>query len=441
MSDRPSVRTVITLSMLSVFMILSGCVGLFGLDQPEGTIGQEGGVNATDPIHVTFFNGLNGTEREVFVDRTMARVEVIRGLEFTSDVPVKVISRSEYRNQSGSLGARNGGNYTAWNNQIWEALFLVDEPTNVSNAISNVYGSTVLGYYSNGQIVIVSDSETPRIDRATLSHELTHALQAQQLTLGYGIAEQTRDARLAENGLIEGDASYVEDRYAKRCATEWKCLPRPDRSETVSNRPDFNQGIYMVIIMPYVEGPQFVAALHEREGWKAVNNVYEDIPESTEQIIHPALYPDDDPVSVTVKDRSTDEWTRFDVNSPADTVGEVSIYTMFWMNGVINHSSHQQYNYSHTLSAGWDGGSLVPYHNGDRYGYVWRTRWDTKHDARQFVRGYRTLLEKKGARQTGANTFVIPEKSPYADAFQVHRDGRTVTIVNAPSVEELDQIH
>jgi hypothetical protein len=440
MSDRPPAKAVIALSVL---VVLGGCTGLFGGSQTN--IGQEGGYNATDQVHVTSANGLNASEREIVVARTMARVEVIRGQEFTSSVSVRVISRAEYRNQSGGQ-RRDNSNNTVWKNQIWEALFLVDEPTNANNATSGVYGSTVLGYYSNGKIVIVSDSETPRLDRATLAHELTHALQDQQLTLGGGTREKTRDARLAENGLIEGGANYVESTYAHRCDKKWSCLPRPgqnqsDRSnQSESGSPPYNQGIYMTVIMPYVEGPAFVDALYERGGWETVNNAYEDIPESTEQIIHPDRYPDEDPTAVSVKDRSSKEWKRFDVKPQSNTLGEVSIYSMFWINGIIDHKSHKQFNYSHPLSAGWAGDRIVPYRNGDQYGYVWKTKWDTKHDASQFADAYRTLLEQKGAHRTNG-AYVIPNKSPYGDAFRVIRDGRTVTIVNTPTVEELDQVH
>jgi hypothetical protein len=443
MSDRSPAKAVIALSAL---VILGGCAGLFG--DPQTNIGQEGGYNATEKIHVTSANGLNASEREIVVARTMARVEVIRGMEFTSSVSVRVISRAEYRNQSGGQGGNGNSDYTVWKNQIWEALFIVNETTNANNAVSGVYGSTVLGYYSNGEIVIVSDSETPHLDRATLAHELTHALQDQQLTLGGG-REKTRDARLAENGLIEGGANYVENTYAHRCDTRWSCLPRPGQNQSEqsgqSNQSEsgvspYNQGIYMTVIMPYVEGPAFVDALYERGGWEAVNNAYEDIPESTEQIIHPDRYPDDDPATVSVEDRSSKEWKRFDVKPQANTLGEVSIYSMFWVNGVIDHNSHEQFNYSHPLSAGWAGDRIVPYRNGNQYGYVWKTKWDTKHDASQFADGYHTLLERKGARQTNG-AYVIPENNPYGDAFRIYRDGRTVTIVNAPTVEELDQVH
>lgn len=426
---------------LSVLVVLAGCSGLLG--GPSSEIGQEGGYGPTDPVNVTTGDGLNETEREAVVHRTMARVESIRGLEFTSDVPVRVISRAEYRNQSGGYGVRTDPKYTEWNNQVWEATFLVDERTNASNAVSGVYEGAVLGYYSNGEIVIVSDSETPRIDPLTLAHELTHALQDQQLSLGEESFDRTQDAQSAENGLIEGDANSVEARYQDRCEnnTEWSCLPQPEQSEQV-NRTDYNQGVYTTVIMPYIEGQAFVDALYERGGWESVNNAYENIPQSSEQIIHPERYPDDTPVNVTVENRSSSEWKRFDVSPQAETPGETGIYAMFWMNGVINHTNHQQYNYSHLLSTGWDGGSLVPYNNeaDGQNGYVWKTKWDSPEEAKQFADGYKRLLEQKNAHRTG-DTYVLPEQSPYSDAFRVTHNGRTVTIVNAPTADELDDVH
>lgn len=426
MDDRQWIVVVLTL-----FVVLAGCSMPFGFGEE---IGREGGYNATDELNVTTKNGLNATERETVVYRTMARVESIRELEFKKNVPIRVISRATYRNESQRFGFASTDS-KEWNEQVWEALFLVDEPTNASAAVSGVYSGAVLGYYSEGKIVIVSDSKTPRIDPYTLAHELTHALQAQQLTLNANT--NTQNARLAANGLIEGDANTVEDEYKENCQkrTEWSCLPQPTRSTRLS---DQNRGVYTTVSMPYAEGPPFVEALYERGEWKAVNDAYDAFPQSTEQIIHPARYPDDRPETIRIENRSVDSWQRFNTTPQAETVGESSIYTMFAINGVINHTPPD--NYSDPLSVGWSGDRLIPYHNDGQYGYVWKTKWETEHDAQQFADGYKRLLERHNATRTDG-AFVVPDGEPYADAFQVKHTGRTVTIVNAPAPGELDRIH
>jgi hypothetical protein len=401
----------------------------------NGTIGREGGYAASDPLAVTTADGLNASEREAVLARTMARVEEIRRLEFTENVTVRVITREQYR-RNASRGSGSPA-YEGWNNQVWEALFVVDEATNVSAAMGDTFGTAVLAFYSGeGRITMVTDSPTPVIDTRTLAHELVHALQDQRLTLARG--QRTQDAQLARSGLIEGDANYVEDRYLQRCGAVWSCLPRPERNRSATGQ--FNEGILLTVLTPYVEGPALVDHLFSTGDWAAVNDAYRAIPASTEQVIHPELYPDERPVEVRVPDRSAPSWRRFDVDPQADTVGEASIYAMFYTNGVVE-GSHAQYDYDHPLSAGWGGDSVVPYTNGSAAGYVWRTVWDTEADAREFAEGYRDLLRAHDATRQGEGVWVVPESDPFADAFRVTVVGDTVTVVNAPTVAALDDVH
>jgi hypothetical protein len=71
---------------------------------------------------------------------------------------------------------------------------------------------------------------------------------------------------------------------------------------------------------------------------------------------------------------------------------------------------------------------------------VWRSTWDSPADAREFFDGYRTVLDEHGAVERGDGVYVI-ESGPYADAFRVVRRGETVTVVNAPTIEDLDAVH
>jgi hypothetical protein len=423
---------------LTALAVLAGCSGglpgVSGPGDPGGTIGEEGGYAATDPLAVTTADGLNETEREAVVARTMARVEVIRGLEFTDEVDVRVVSRQEYRDG----GAFDGGDYDPWDEQVWEGTFIVGENRTVNDAFRSVYGSSVLGFYAGGEIVLVSDDPTPKVDTRVLAHELVHALQDQRLALSAGAT--TQDGRLAASGLIEGDANYVEARYGERCGTEWDCLDRPARG--AGSRPaGFSEGVYRTIIQPYVAGPGFVDALHERGGWTAVDDAYDRFPASTEQVIHPERYPDDEPVSVEVPDRSGDGWERFDREQEGDTLGEASIFAMFATNGLTEDNGLAS-GYDDPLSDGWAGDRLVPYHPGDENGtgaYVWQTEWESPAEAREFREGYERLLARLGATGDGP-VYVVPSGG-FADAFRVTQDGSTVTIVNAPTRAALEEVH
>ncbi len=407
-------------------------------DPDEDRLGWEDDYWHDDPLSVDAGDGLNRTEIDRVVARTMARVEVIRELEFEESVDVEVISREQYRE-------RNVFEFDddPWRDQVWEAAFLVDEETDSGAAFGGIYSGQVAGYYRAGSIVLVSDdTDSVRIDRSTLAHELVHALQAQHLGFGRG---DSHDARQAALGLTEGDANYVMDRYEQRCETEWDCI---EPVQPGNSTGPVNRGLFLSVFVPYSDGPTLVADLRERGGWEAVNDAMERHPASTEQVIHPDRYPDEEPVDVVVPDRSSDDWQRFG-GRRGETLGEATLYATFQTNGVIpgDHltSDETRYNYSHPATEGWGGDSVVPYRSrtddGDEYGYVFRTVWDSDRDAREFREAYLELLAENGATRVREGVYRIPEGEPYADAFRVERRGDAVVVVNAPTVDDLADVH
>ncbi|MFB6168573.1 MAG: Hvo_1808 family surface protein [Haloferacaceae archaeon] len=413
-------------------------------DPPSDRVGWEDGYWHDDPIDVNQSDGLTDREMDALVARSMARVEYIREAEFTQSVDVAVISRAAYRERQGNATANES--FAAWNNQVWEALFVDGEDTNVQNELSGTLSSSVAGFYapSSGEIRIVTTTpDSPTIDNGTLVHELTHALQDQQGRLTSARpTNATQDASLAANGLIEGEANYIEQRYAQRCGAEWSCAAPPASGGASGGDPNF--GILLTILQPYSDGPVYVNSIREREGWDAVSEAFDSPPVSTEQTIH---LTDEKPVPIEYTDRATDGWRRYpnQGQNGSDTVGEASIYAMFWYQArqagadTVNpraiaqtDSPFDTYNYSAEPSAGWGNDRVFPYRNPGRAegGYVWVTEWDTPEDAREFRRAYEAILRAHDAeRQNG--TWVVPE-GQYADAFRVTRDGTRVTIVNGP---------
>ncbi|MFC7097069.1 Hvo_1808 family surface protein [Halobaculum marinum] len=465
------VRTAVSLAVL---FVLAGCSApaagpsagadwQFPDDPPEDRLGWEQGVWYNESIDVNASDGFDERERDLLVARTMARVERIRGLEFREPVPVEVISRAEFRSRS-VFGGERSPEYERWHDLVWEAALIVGEDRAASDEFDALYGGAVRGYYtpSGDQIVIVSDSETPTIDRATLAHELVHALQDQHF--GF-VGSTTRDTGLAHNGLTEGDARYVEQLYLERCvagtggianstghegAAGWDCVPSPSRSGGGGGTP-VNQGLFAYVYQPYADGPAFVHSLYERDGWDAVNAAYESRPRSTEQTIHPERYPDEPVASVSVDDRASGDWQRFDLPRESERLGETGLFAMFWYNDYVggyrsSDGPYSAFNYSAPPSDGWAGDRLVPYRSGDgddaKYGYVWAVEFDTAADAREFARAYRTMLQLRLGASTvdvRAGVYRISD-GPFADAFRIERVGNRVVITNAPTVEQLDAV-
>ena len=429
-------------------LVLAGCTAPAAPSPTADTdrLGQENGYAATDDLAVDTSDGLNESELDAVVARTMARVETIRGLEFEKTVPVEIITREEFQNGSSRDTTVDTPAERA-REQRYEAAMLVGENRTVGGAFSEIYGGSVLGYYSPSadRIVLVSSNESPTVDRTTLAHELVHALQDQRLSLLGGAANP--DERMAETGVVEGDASYVEAKYEERCGEEWDCIPRPE-SSSAGSISDRNVGLYLTVFTPYSEGPTLVHRVKQRGGWDAVNDLYVRPPDSSEQLIHPRDYPRDRPARVVVPDRSTAEYDR----ASATRMGEATLFAMLWQQRAIDRGTlnsdpgpYSAYNYSHPATEGWEGDKLVPYFDADSDdpsmdGYVLKTRWESERDARQFARAYRGLLtESLNATAEGEGVYRV-ENGTFEDAFRVTREGTVVRIVNAPTVEELDEV-
>jgi hypothetical protein len=498
MTGSPPHRSRAAALALAALCLLAGCGYLAGststpaptatADGPTATpttqptpspsadrLGWEGGYAATDPLAVDASDGLNASELNATVARTMARVELIRDLEFVEPVPVEVISRGEFRERDVQFVERSDPRVTE---AFWEALLLVGEDENATAAVDDVFGGGVVGYYTpsgGGRIVLVSDDASPRVDTGTLAHELVHALQDQHFDRSYD--HDSFDGRVGAQGLTEGDPVAVERAYRTRCAGEWACLPGPrggiGGADAIARHP----GVYLAFVQPYATGPGFVEALRNRSGgdWTAVNGAYEDPPVASEQVIHPEAYPDDRPAAVTVPDRSGSNWTRVG----RETVGEAGVHVSFWANGFVDRRDDEiSTDYRDPLSTGWDGDALVVYaasgatgsadaggsatdgpatdadaggsatdgpatdaHANGSIGYVWRLEWENETEAREFKRAYETMLRlRHGARLVAPDTY-LAEDGPFADAFRVTRTGETVTVVNAPSVDELREVH
>ena len=450
-------------------------------DPPEDVLGWEGGYWANESIAVDASDGFDGTERRAVVNRTMARVEAIRELEYTDSVSVEVISRVAFRNRSPAGGRDRSASFRAFDNAKFESLFLIGEDEGSLSTQNRNRGQNVLGYYSpgNSSIVLVSEAATPRIDPSTLAHELTHALQDQQLNLSSIREVRTRERYNAHNGLIEGEARLVQRLYERRCGAEWDCLPTPERPGRNGNgsAADLHLGVYALNFFPYADGPGFVEHVHEREGWAGVNALYTDLPASTEQVADPGNYGEDRPTNVSLDDTNAGAWERLRpetgrARAAYAVLGQSAIAAMFGYTiyDRYNRSSvvprraflnlepggrpnrTDPFNYSIAPAAGWDGDRLHVYRSGASDGnnetaYVWRSVWDSPRQAREFVAAYRELLVHWGGERVsgtpadGGAVWTIREDSPFTDAFRITRDGERVTITNAPTTDELDSIH
>ena len=445
-------RSRLTLFAVVALVVLSGCTLPDSPDQfdTDRELGAVGDYTHDDVFEFDDTEAVTESQLEAVKYRSMARIEVLRGLKFKHDVELELITRDEYRSQRGEPEPAS-----VFTNELWRGAFIVDGETDVNHALDTLYGGAVQGYYTNDRIVIIADdTDAVRIDRETLVHELVHALQDQHF--GLERHGETIDEQRAELGLLEGEANYLPYLYDQRCGAEWQCVAADDgpAGEISPGERPFNAGLFLSIYTPYSEGPPFVAHLRERGGWDAVDRAYERYPESTSQLIHPERYPDDEPVAVEIPDRSSEDWVAYGPEGEprTETIGEGTLFAALWANGVIDRSltagstELSPYNYSHPATDGWAGDTFQVYLDtteDDRTGFVWYLEWEGSDDAEAFADAYRTLLENRGGAPVDAvdDAYRIPDSEPFGGAYRVTVSGDTVEIVGAPLAIDLEAVH
>jgi hypothetical protein len=224
-------------------------------------------------------------------------------------------------------------------------------------------------------------------DDGVLSHEIVHALEDQH----FGLAKVTKvradegDRALARESLIEGDGTVAMLELQLQREGVPPPWGQPDAvallaSSIASGAGDAPLVVRDLLSFPYVAGMQFVASIRATGSWKDVDAVFKNPPESTEQILHPDHYPDDDPVAVTAKKvpLCLDGW-----KAAHQTVwGEAGWSVLLRQAGVDADRAA-------IAAAGWGGDRVVTYARDTAAGPrdavgVGLTTWDATVDAIEF---------------------------------------------------------
>ena len=252
--------------------------------------------------------------------------------------------------------------------------------------------------------------------RPVMAHELTHALQDQHFNLRRfnHWPKGDSDAELAAHALIEGDASLAMTLYVTNNPLRALAFLK-SFEETNMASPELDKAPRAVrenLLFAYLEGITWTTSLYKQGGWARVSKAFAELPQSTEQIMHPDKYfAHEAPVKVTLPDLTSFlnnpgrvavrsvaggsatqvGWKRIDY----DVEGEWASYLL--LDQFLKSPAE-----SRRAAAGWGGDRFAVY-EGPKGEVLFcsLSTWDTEHDAREFFEAYtkRTELRYPGATQ------------------------------------------
>ncbi len=159
----------------------------------------------------------------------------------------------------------------------------------------------------------------PALTEFVLSHELDHALEDQAFGLPNS-GGRSDDKALAHTAFVEGSATALMTEYAREHLSSIDLLDESTGIEDSS--ADLPHIALAQVMFSYFDGQRFIEELlRSAEGrWDLVDFAYERrLPETTEQILHPEKYLDDEgPLPVAGPPDAGPGWTEID----SGTVGE-----------------------------------------------------------------------------------------------------------------------
>ena len=143
--------------------------------------------------------------------------------------------------------------------------------------------------------------------KPVMAHELTHALQDQHFDLRR-FSHWPRgdsDAELAAHALIEGDATLLMSFYVLRDPLRALAFLRSMGSTGMSSDEldKAPRALRESLLFPYQQGLLWTRRLYGEGGWARISKAYTELPQSSEQILHPEKYfAKEAPVKLTLPD-------------------------------------------------------------------------------------------------------------------------------------------
>ncbi|MCA1557924.1 MAG: hypothetical protein LC731_05215 [Acidobacteria bacterium] len=236
------------------------------------------------------------------------------------------------------------------------------------------------------------------------------------------INRQTATQRRAE----EGDA------YSRKSLEE---IGRQERERFNLYRKEVGQFFPPLLIetfsFRYRDGARFVEEVRRKNGERGVNELFARPPSSSEQVLHPDKYFQNEGARTVGLDEAafnSNGW-RLVTSTPLGEIGA---------RGVLMAGNSETA--ATRAAAGWDGDRAFLFErNGGGSLFVWKTLWDRTGDAEEFFRAYNDMVKQRtGTTQAGSQSQGDVAQTIWRDSSRlliVRREGTSVIVVRGTEAD------
>lgn len=342
-----------------------------------------------------FSTDLEALKKEVENLRNLKFKEKIK-FEYVSERQISEILKKEMTRQfsSGKLE-----NYEVALKVFW----LIPKKSNLKSLVENLMSSQAAGIYDpkSKKMYILEFSSEPEDDEffqltkamnlneIFIVHELDHAITDQNFDLERSLKLENienEDRQTAALAVAEGDATMVMLKYlAKTMSLGSENLS--DISEVMGNANFYGDFLgtttprYLreTLIFAYTEGLKFVNVISKGSDTKKIDNLYHKPPESTEEIIHPEKY---------LNQNDKPKEVKISLNEIKNDVSLEKVWEGTWGElgtKIILEEWGADCDRAAIASSGWGGDRYIVYKNKEgEFSFFWKSVWDSEKDAKEF---------------------------------------------------------
>lgn len=380
-------------------------VGLFQLTEPGASdaeppqwVGADGStpssrVATLDPVAVERVTG----EVRIAVER-------LRGLEFSSDVNVRVVGNDAAREYLDRRLERFGQREQIDDaEQAFKLLGLIDEGVDLVALLMDAVQGQAAGFYDpETRSLFLVDSVPQSALRLLAAHELTHALEDQHFDLDRRLAAaiDDDDRLFALASVHEGSATLLMVAYGIESAVEgslgadeMRALQEMEQ-ESSAALAELPPIVARQLLGPYLLGVHFLTRGNPLAGAMGypvadVGSAFSEGPQSSEQILHPAKYWDpnahDQPLAVFLADAGKQLGRRWRLAGDG-VLGEIGLGPLVGATMPLGGGGAAEA-WTNEAAKGWGGDRWELWRRGDGEAAVvlLSTIWDDESEAVEFA--------------------------------------------------------
>jgi hypothetical protein len=326
----------------------------------------------------------------------------VRQLPIQASVPAALLSSENFQSALSAL-VNLPGLLPQLQDQsrVLATLGLVPQGTDLTRYTLNSFADNLGGFYlpKYKVVYVVSGRKWGNIEKQAYALEYARALVDQQYNVDqmgvFPLCQIAGQRCQAPRAFLQGDAALATELRFKQYATDAEEKDLAAYQTPAVALPDETAPPFIArdLAFVYEQGAQFVKALHQRGGWEAVDQALENLPASTEQILHPEKYlAGEAPITVTAVPLTSTLGAPWKLIA-SDALGEWRTYLL--LSAGNNETARLSEETAQQAAAGWGGDHYEVYFNPQTAQTVLAGQWawDTPEDAAEFQQAMSAYLD------------------------------------------------